>query len=183
MRWQPDDLIRRLDDVVAVYGAAMGYPAELLADPARVRGRAHPRPGSGRSPRSTTTGPCSASDTGTASEPASGGTTRSGPACGGKERERWLRDCFEVVETARAARRARATASARGNCGLLPGMASARPSLLSTPEADEETSRAWRLYRRFGFVDVLRDFHVPRRRPAVRGPRPGLPLTGVDATA
>ena len=33
--------------------------------------------------------------------------------------------------------------------------------LLSTPEADEEQSRAWRLYRRFGFVDVLRDFIFP----------------------
>ena len=28
--WQPDDLLRRLDDVVAVYGEAMGYRAELL---------------------------------------------------------------------------------------------------------------------------------------------------------
>ena len=33
--------------------------------------------------------------------------------------------------------------------------------LLSTPEADEAESRAWRLYRRFGFVDVLRDFRFP----------------------
>ena len=37
----------------------------------------------------------------------------------------------------------------------------AATTLLSTPEADERTSRAWRLYRRFGFVDVLRDFHFP----------------------
>ena len=28
--WQPDDLLRRLDDVVAVYGEAMGYRQELL---------------------------------------------------------------------------------------------------------------------------------------------------------
>ena len=28
--WQPDDLLRRLDDVVAVYGEAMGYRKELL---------------------------------------------------------------------------------------------------------------------------------------------------------
>jgi hypothetical protein len=34
-------------------------------------------------------------------------------------------------------------------------------TLLSTPEADEATSRAWRLYRRFGFVDVIRDFTFP----------------------
>ena len=40
-------------------------------------------------------------------------------------------------------------------------MADAATVLLSTPEADEQTSRAWRLYRRFGFVDVLRDFLSP----------------------
>jgi len=37
----------------------------------------------------------------------------------------------------------------------------ARTTLLSTPEADEQRSRAWRLYRRFGFVDVLRNFIFP----------------------
>lgn len=30
--------------------------------------------------------------------------------------------------------------------------------LLSTPEVDEENNRAWRLYRRLGFADVLRGF-------------------------
>lgn len=30
--------------------------------------------------------------------------------------------------------------------------------LLSTPEAPDEDNRAWRLYRRLGFADVLRDF-------------------------
>ena len=30
VRWTPDDLVRRLDDVVSVYGEAMGYRAELL---------------------------------------------------------------------------------------------------------------------------------------------------------
>ena len=40
-------------------------------------------------------------------------------------------------------------------------MAENATTLLSTPEADEQTSRAWRLYRRFGFVDVLRDFRFP----------------------
>ena len=28
--WQPDDMLRRLDDVVSVYGEAKGYRAELL---------------------------------------------------------------------------------------------------------------------------------------------------------
>jgi ribosomal protein S18 acetylase RimI-like enzyme len=43
----------------------------------------------------------------------------------------------------------------------LLAMADGKTVLLSTPEADEERSRAWRLYRRFGFVDVLRDFVFP----------------------
>lgn len=31
--------------------------------------------------------------------------------------------------------------------------------LLSTPEIDEEANRAWRLYRRLGFADVVRGHH------------------------
>ena len=31
--------------------------------------------------------------------------------------------------------------------------------LLSTPEVDEEANRAWRLYRRLGFTDVIRGYH------------------------
>lgn len=31
--------------------------------------------------------------------------------------------------------------------------------LLSTPETDEEPNRAWRLYRRLGFVDIIRGYH------------------------
>ena len=52
--------------------------------------------------------------------------------------------------------------------------APARTTLLSTPEADEQRSRAWRLYRRFGFVDVLRALPLPRRR-ARRSPSWGAP--------
>jgi ribosomal protein S18 acetylase RimI-like enzyme len=43
----------------------------------------------------------------------------------------------------------------------LLAMADGKTVLLSTPEADEEQSRAWRLYRRFAFLDVLRDFIFP----------------------
>jgi ribosomal protein S18 acetylase RimI-like enzyme len=31
--------------------------------------------------------------------------------------------------------------------------------LLSTPETDGEANRAWRLYRRLGFLDVIRGHH------------------------
>lgn len=45
--------------------------------------------------------------------------------------------------------------------GLLERLLDGRPEarvLLSTPEAGEEGNRAWALYRRAGFTDVLRDF-------------------------
>lgn len=40
----------------------------------------------------------------------------------------------------------------------LLGSRSEHAVLLSTPEVSEEDNRAWRLYRRLGFTDVLRDF-------------------------
>ena len=50
--------------------------------------------------------------------------------------------------------------------------------MLSTPEVAQEDNRAWRLYRRLGFEDVLRHFtFAGDRRPfAVLGRR--LPLDG-----
>lgn len=36
---------------------------------------------------------------------------------------------------------------------------SERNVLLSTPEVNGEANRAWRLYRRLGFTDVIRDYH------------------------
>lgn len=36
---------------------------------------------------------------------------------------------------------------------------SERNVLLSTPEANGEPNRAWRLYRRLGFVDLIRGYH------------------------
>jgi ribosomal protein S18 acetylase RimI-like enzyme len=31
--------------------------------------------------------------------------------------------------------------------------------LLSTPETNGEANRAWRLYRRLGFIDIIRGYH------------------------
>src|SRR5690606_26563007 len=75
-------------------------------------------------------------------------------------RRRWLTDCFEVVEL-----HVRTAAHGHGlgtrQLRALLRMAEGSTTLLSTPEADERTSRAWRLYRRFGFVDVVRHFYFP----------------------
>lgn len=66
----------------------------------------------------------------------------------------WMGDYFELTEL-----HVRPDAQGRGiGEGLLRHLlagASAGVTLLSTPEG---TSRAWTLYRRVGFVDVLRDY-------------------------
>jgi ribosomal protein S18 acetylase RimI-like enzyme len=66
----------------------------------------------------------------------------------------WLADYFELTELhVRPTSQGRGTGEALLRALLAP--VAARSVLLSTPEG---VSRAWRLYRRLGFVDVLRDF-------------------------
>ncbi|ASR37527.1 acetyltransferase [Prauserella marina] len=68
--------------------------------------------------------------------------------------QRWLSDYFELTEIhVRPDRQGKGTGE-----DLLRGLVedvSQENVLLSTPEG---TSRAWKLYRRLGFVDVLRDY-------------------------
>ena len=49
-----------------------------------------------------------------------------------------------------------------------------RNVLLSTPEADDEANRAWRLYRRLGFTDIIRHYHFAGDPPAIRNPGPSI---------
>ncbi len=69
-----------------------------------------------------------------------------------------LADYFELTELhilPRAQGRGLGEALARR---LLAGRTEAHV-LLSTPEINGESNRAWRLYRRLGFGDVIRDYH------------------------
>jgi ribosomal protein S18 acetylase RimI-like enzyme len=72
----------------------------------------------------------------------------------------WLADCFEVVEL-HVLPEAQGRGLGAGQLRTLLGLTTSATTLLSTPEADETRSRAWRLYRRFGFVDVVRHFMFP----------------------
>jgi GNAT superfamily N-acetyltransferase len=160
VEWTPADLTRRLDDVVEVYGEAMGYAPELLATRRGYMG-SHVHRRDFRAVASVAEdGALLGFGYGYASEPGQWWHDQVRSATRRDQRAAWLSDCFEVVEL-------HVRPSAQGN-GLgaaqlraLLSMATAKTTLLSTPEAPEATSRAWRLYRRFGFVDVIRHFTFP----------------------
>jgi len=158
--WKPDDLGRRLDDVVAVYGEAMGYRAELLETRRGYIASHVRRPGFRAVASLTSDGHLAGFGYGYLSVPGQWWHDQVHSALTDEARKTWFVDCFEVVEL-----HVRPAAQGHGLGGrqlrALLTMAGGSTTLLSTPEADEETSRAWRLYRRFGFVDVLRDFRFP----------------------
>lgn len=177
--WQPDDLARRLDDVIAVYGEAMGYRAELL-DARRGYIATHiRRPGFRAIATLTTDGYVAGFGYGYTSGAGQWWHDQVHGALGDEPRRAWLTDCFEVVEL-----HVRPPAQGHGlgarQLRALLTMATGTTTLLSTPEADEQVSRAWRLYRRFGFVDVLRGFRFPGddRAFAVLGRQLPLPPPG-----
>ncbi len=180
VHWTGDDVVKRLDEALAVYAEAMGYPPDLamarrgflyahthrlgfravatLSDHDRVLGFGY----------------------GYASARGQWWHEQVRAALPPEACADWLTDTFEVVEL-----HVRPEAQGRGLgerqlIALLEGTPE-RTVVLSTPEAPGENSRAWRLYRRLGFVDLLRQFHFPGDdRPfAVLGRR--LPLA-VPAT-
>jgi ribosomal protein S18 acetylase RimI-like enzyme len=158
--WQGDDLLHRLDDVIAVYGAAMGYHAELLQTRRGYVAAHASRPGFRAVATLTAEGTLLGFGYGYTSVPGQWWHDQVRASLRRDAGKDWLSDCFELVEL-----HVLPTAQGRGIGerqlrALLVGNAH-RTVVLSTPEADEKLSRAWRLYRRFGFQDVLRDFYFP----------------------
>mgnify|MGYP001088027695 CR=1 FL=1 len=158
--WGPGDLLQRLDEVIEVYGQAMGYPMDLLLSRrSYIASHVHRRDF-----RAVATladdGRLLGFGYGYRSEPGQWWHDQVSAAMTRQARAYWLSDCFEVVEL-----HVRPEAQGRGlganQLRTLLGLANAATVLLSTPEADESRSRAWRLYRRFGFVDVVRHFLFP----------------------
>jgi ribosomal protein S18 acetylase RimI-like enzyme len=158
--WTPRDITRRLDDVITVYGQAMGYPADLLSTrrgymASHVHRKAF-RAVASLDVRGTLLG----FGYGYLSEPGQWWHDQVRAAITPEERATWLTDCFEVVEL-HVLPAAQGHGLGAAQLRSLLSMTTAKTTLLSTPEADEATSRAWRLYRRFGFVDVIRRFTFP----------------------
>ncbi|MEV0810176.1 GNAT family N-acetyltransferase [Micromonospora sp. NPDC050200] len=160
VRWTPDDLVRRLDDVVAVYGEAMNYRADLLEARRGYIATHVRRPGFRAVASLTTEGHLAGFGYGYLGAPGQWWHDQVHWALDPPARRRWLTDCFEVVELHVRPPAQGHRLGTRQLTALLT-LAEGTTTLLSTPEADEQASRAWRLYRRFGFVDVLRHFHFP----------------------
>jgi ribosomal protein S18 acetylase RimI-like enzyme len=160
VHWTPDDLVRRIDDVLAVYGEAMHYPMEMVYGRRGYVASHVNRPGFRAVATIADNSAVLGFGYGYLSAPGQwwhdqvrGGLSRA-------DRKTWLTDSFELVEL-----HVRPAAQGHGlGAGQLVALLTGAPGravLLSTPEADEKKSRAWRLYRRHGFVDLLRQFVFP----------------------
>lgn len=158
--WNPVDLTRQLDDVVAVYGEAMGYPTDLLITRRGYIGSHVHRRGFRAVASLDDDGRVLGFGYGYFSEPGQWWHDQVRGAVRRDQRAYWLHRCFEVVEL-----HVRPSVQGQGlgaaQLRMLLSAAVGETTLLSTPEADEATSRAWRLYRTFGFVDVVRQFYFP----------------------
>ena len=160
MAWTPTDFANRLADVIEVYGQAMAYDVGLL-DARRGYMATHVhRPEFRAVATLDHSGKLVGFGYGYVSERGQWWHDQVRSALDRDARHTWLTDCFEVVEL-----HVRPAAQGYGvGAALLTALLRMAPgsrTLLSTPEADEAKSRAWRLYRRFGFVDVLRHFMFP----------------------
>ncbi|WFE21113.1 GNAT family N-acetyltransferase [Solwaraspora sp. WMMD937] len=182
--WLPDDLLRRLDDVVTVYGEAMNYRAELLEVRRGYIATHVRRPGFRAVATLTAEGALAGFGYGYRSAAGQWWHDQVRGALPRTARGTWLTDCFEVVEL-HVHPQAQGHGIGAHQLRTLLGMAAGATTLLSTPEADEQRSRAWRLYRRFGYVDVLRNFHFPgdERAFAVLGRTLPLPHPQVAPAA
>ena len=167
--WSPEQFAARVDDAMGIYVRAMNYPGTRR------------RPAGGHRPAGTPAGQgfaCRAAllEDGTLVGFGYGYTTAPGQwwhdlvrkALDDGQARIWLHGRVRAVRAARAAdlpgQRHRPACCSPQLAAGLPH----RAMLLSTPDAD---TRAFRLYRRLGFLDLRRQLPVPGRRAALRRPR------------
>lgn len=175
VHWTAEDVVNRINDVLRVYAEAMDYPLDLTMARRGFLYTHTQRAGF----RAVATLAADDQLLGFSY----GYTTAPGQWWHDQVRSvldpavyaAWMTDCFEVVELHVRPDVQGQGLGERQLLALVEG-APERTVVLSTPEAPEQTSRAWRLYRRLGFVDLVRHFRFPGDdRPfAVLGQR--LPL-------
>ncbi|MET4049176.1 GNAT family N-acetyltransferase [Rhodococcus sp. 1163] len=160
----PQEIRRRLPEALAIYVAAMGYPqgTEYHRAPMWIEHLSRPGWRGVGAVLPTPDAPLVAVAYGYHGarnhwwhQQVRDGLRRSGHT--GEYIDGVLDDYFELTEL-------HVTPSAQGHGlggALTRRLLQNRPEksvLLSTPEVEQEDNRAWKLYRRLGFEDVLRDF-------------------------
>ncbi len=180
VEWSPADLRGRLGEAMGLYAEAMGYPPEAGQHRAGFAVAHTRRPGF----RSTAAvfgpepGQLAGFGYGYATSPGQWWHDQVRAALSPSLADEWLAGCFELSELHV---RPRYQGQGLGRA-LLTTLVDGLPQqtvLLSTPEGD---TRAWRLYRSLGFVDLVRHHLFPGdSRPfAVLGVR--LPLLAAAPT-
>ncbi len=174
----------RLTEALSVYVTAMGYPRSTVRQRAPLW-REHVR-----RPRWRAVGAIDQRDRliglayGYLGSPGQWwhDEVRRGLAAAGRDGPDWLSDYFELTEL-HVLPEAQGAGLGERMLRMLVRDDPAGSVLLSTPELDpRHPARAWRLYRRLGFVDVLRSHHfVGDPRPfAVLGRTLPLPAPPVS---
>ena len=155
----PGDLADRLTEALHIYVSAMGYPPSTARHRRSLWLEHVRRPGWRAVGWLDASGALLGIAYGYVGAPGQWWyeEVRRGLASAGPEAQRWLRDYFELTEL-----HVRPDAQGAGlGEGLLRALLAGTPTahvLLSTPEyGGQAPGRAWRLYRRTGFRDVLRD--------------------------
>ncbi|HEX3733186.1 MAG TPA: GNAT family N-acetyltransferase [Mycobacteriales bacterium] len=159
--WGPNDMLRNLDALLDVYSTAMDYHRNVMEwRRGYIASHAH-RSGF----RAVATfdddrlvGFCY----GYRGQPGQWWHDQVSGALVPEGYRHWLADCFEVVELHVHPDSQGAGLGERQLSAVLAD-AGARTAVLSTPEQapGETQTRAWRLYRRYGFKDVVRGLRFP----------------------
>ncbi len=159
--WSALDLLHHMDQLLDIYATAMGYPRNIM-EWRRGHIAAHAHRHGFRAVATFAEDRLVGFGYGHQGRPGqwwheqvSAGIDRAGYTT-------WLADCFEVVEL-HVQPEAQGVGIGSRQLSTLLNEVSARTVVLSTPEqpVSAETSRAWRLYRRHGFVDVVRGLRFP----------------------
>lgn len=190
VHWTGDDVVKRLDEALAVYAEAMGYSLDLAAARRGFLYAHTHRMGFRAVATLSSQDRLLGFGYGYTSARGQWWHEQVRAAISAEMCEYWLTDTFEVVELHVRPEAQGHGLGERQLVGLLKGTPE-RNVVLSTPEAPDENSRAWRLYRRMGFVDLLRRFRFPGddrpfavlgRRLRLDVPTPGNRTPGEDRT-
>ncbi len=156
VRWGAADLRRRLNDAMAVYTTAMGYPAETGRSRAGFTA-AHTGRAGFRCTAAVADGELAGFGYGYTSAPGQWWHDQVNSALAADVGARWFVDCFELCEL-HVLPAWQGQGIGRALLTTLVERIPERRVLLSTPEG---RTRAWSLYRSLGFVDVLRGHLFP----------------------